>query len=46
MGRICASVLRNGSKVTFRWMPWLFDIQYWLITKFAPIRWLFHHLGY
>ena len=27
-------------------MPWLFDIQYWLITKFAPTRWLFHHLGY
>ena len=46
MGKICAAVLRNGSKVTFRWMPWLFDIQYWLITKFAPTRWLFHHLGY
>jgi UDP-glucose 4-epimerase len=46
MGRICASVLRSGSKVTFRWMPWLFDAQYWLITKFAPVRWLFHHLGY
>ena len=27
-------------------MPWLFDVQYWLITKFAPTRWLFHHLGY
>lgn len=46
MGRISAAVLRNGSKVTFRWMPWLFDVQYWLITKFAPTRWLFHHLGY
>jgi UDP-N-acetylglucosamine:LPS N-acetylglucosamine transferase len=46
MGKICAAVLRNGSKVTFRWMPWLFDIQYWLITKFAPARWFFHHLGY
>ena len=46
MGKICAAVLRNGSKVTFRWMPWLFDIQYWLITKFAPTRWLFHHIGY
>jgi UDP-glucose 4-epimerase len=46
MGKICAAVLRNGSKVTFRWMPWLFDIQYWLITKFAPARWLFHHIGY
>jgi UDP-glucose 4-epimerase len=46
MGRICASVLRNGSQFTFRWMPWLFDVQYWLITRFAPARWLFHHLGY
>ena len=46
MGKICAAVLRNGSKVTFRWMPWLFDIQYWLITKFAPARWTFHHIGY
>ena len=46
MGRISAAVLRNGSKVIFRWMPWMFDIQYWLITKFAPTRWLFHHLGY
>jgi UDP-glucose 4-epimerase len=46
MGKISASVLRNGSKFTFRWAPWLFDVQYWLITKFAPARWLFHHLGY
>jgi UDP-N-acetylglucosamine:LPS N-acetylglucosamine transferase len=27
-------------------MPWLFDVQYWLITKFAPTRWLAHHLSY
>ncbi len=46
MGKLSAAVLRNGSKLTFRWMPWLFDVQYWLITKFAPARWLFHHLGY
>ncbi len=46
MGKLSAAVLRDGSKVTFRWMPWLFDVQYWLITKFAPARWLFHHIGY
>jgi UDP-glucose 4-epimerase len=46
MGKLSATVLRNGSKVVFRWAPWLFDVQYWLITKFAPTRWLFHHLGY
>ena len=46
MGRICSSAVRDGSRFTFRWMPWLFDIQYWLITKFAPTRWLMHHLSY
>ena len=38
--------LRGGSHFTFRWAPWLFDVQYWLITKFAPTRWLAHHLIY
>ncbi len=46
MGRISSSVARDGSRFTFRWMPWLFDLQYWLITKFAPTRWLMHHLSY
>jgi len=46
MGRILTAVVRGGSKVTFRWMPWLFDLQYWLITKFAPTRSLAHHLNY
>ncbi len=46
MGRISSSVARDGSRFTFRWLPWLFDVQYWLITKFAPTRWLTHHLGY
>jgi UDP-glucose 4-epimerase len=46
MGRIVSAVVRGGSRVTFRWMPWLFDVQYWLITRFAPTRWLAHHLSY
>jgi UDP-glucose 4-epimerase len=46
MGRLTTAIVRGGSKVTFRWMPWLFDIQYWLIAKFAPTRWLAHHLNY
>jgi UDP-glucose 4-epimerase len=46
MGKLAAAILRNGSKATFRWAPWIFDAQYWLITKFAPTRWLFHHVGY
>jgi UDP-glucose 4-epimerase len=46
MGKLLSGVVRGGSRVTFRWMPWLFDVQYWLITKFAPTRWLAHHLMY
>jgi UDP-glucose 4-epimerase len=46
MGRIVSAVVRGGSRFTFRWTPWVFDIQYWLIAKFAPTRWLAHHLNY
>jgi UDP-glucose 4-epimerase len=46
MSRLYSSVVRGGSRVSFRWMPWLFDIQYWLITKFGPTRWLAHQLSY
>jgi UDP-glucose 4-epimerase len=45
-GRIVAAIVRGGSRFTFRWMPWVFDLQYWLLTRFAPTRWLAHHLGY
>lgn len=46
MGALLSAVVRGGSRFTFRWAPWLFDIQYWLITKFGPTRWLAHHLMY
>jgi len=46
MGKILSAVVRSGSRFTFRWTPWMFDLQYWLITKFAPTRWLAHHLNY
>ncbi|HEX5593012.1 MAG TPA: NAD-dependent epimerase/dehydratase family protein [Solirubrobacterales bacterium] len=45
MGKLAAVVLRNGSKITFRWVPWIYDAQYWLITSFAPTRWLFQRIG-
>jgi len=45
MGKLAASVLRAGSKITFRWAPWVYDAQYWLITTFAPTRWLFQRIG-
>jgi UDP-glucose 4-epimerase len=46
MGALLSAIVRGGSRFTFRWTPWLFDLQYWLITKLAPTRWLAHHLMY
>jgi UDP-glucose 4-epimerase len=46
MGKMLSAVVRGGSRFTFRWANWLFDLQYWLISKFAPTRWLAHHLLY
>jgi len=46
MGRLHAAVIRGGSHIVFRWAHWMFDFQYWLVAKFAPTRWLAHHLMY
>jgi UDP-glucose 4-epimerase len=46
MGKLLSMIVRGGSRFTFRWAHWMFDIQYWLITKFGPTRWLAHHLMY
>lgn len=40
MGRIPTMVLRENSEFMFRWLPWLFDLQYRLFMDFAPTRWL------
>jgi UDP-glucose 4-epimerase len=40
MGPILTKVLRENSAFMFQWLPWLFDIQYWLFMYFAPTRWL------
>jgi UDP-glucose 4-epimerase len=40
MGPILTRVLRDNSRVLFRWAPWLFELQYLLLMYFAPTRWL------
>ena len=40
MGGILTSVVRDSSVVTFKWFPWIFEIQYWLLMKIPPTRWL------
>ncbi|HWC86024.1 MAG TPA: glycosyltransferase, partial [Solirubrobacteraceae bacterium] len=44
MGPLLTKVLRENSAFMFRWIPWLFDIQYWLFMYFAPTRWLTQRL--
>ncbi|MEI7560104.1 MAG: glycosyltransferase [Actinomycetes bacterium] len=39
MGGVLTSVVRDGSEVTFKWFPLLFEIQYRLFMKFPPTRW-------
>jgi UDP-glucose 4-epimerase len=44
MGPLLTKVLRENSAFMFRWLPWLFDIQYWLFMYFPPTRWLAQRL--
>ncbi len=46
MGRFITWILRDGSWVAFNWIPWAFEVQYFLLTRFAPTRWLTSRLGY
>ncbi len=38
-------VVRDGSWVSFNWLPWLFEAQYFLLARFPPTRWLALRLG-
>ncbi len=40
MGPVLTKVLRENSAFMFRWVPWLFDLQYSLFMYFPPTRWL------
>jgi UDP-glucose 4-epimerase len=40
MGPVLTKVLRENSAFMFRWLPWLFDLQYSLFMYFPPTRWL------
>jgi UDP-glucose 4-epimerase len=46
MGTVVTKVLRENSAFMFRWLPWLFDLQYSLFMYFRPTRWLAKRLLY
>lgn len=39
-GALVEAVGRGGSETILIRTPWLFDLQYWLVNRFAPTRWL------
>jgi UDP-N-acetylglucosamine:LPS N-acetylglucosamine transferase len=44
MGPVMTHFLRENSEFMFRWVPWLFDLQYRLFMNFGPTRWLSRRL--
>src|SRR6476661_3931686 len=46
MGVVLTKVLRENSAFMFKWLPWLFDIQYSLFMYFPPTRWLAKRMLY
>jgi UDP-glucose 4-epimerase len=45
MGRLMTLLIRDGSWLSFNWLPWLFEAQYFLLTRFPPTRWLALQIG-
>jgi nucleoside-diphosphate-sugar epimerase/UDP-N-acetylglucosamine:LPS N-acetylglucosamine transferase len=45
MGSVFSAAVSGGSRVIFRWLPWLFELQYLSLTL-APTRWLAQRLLY
>ncbi|MCW3000010.1 MAG: glycosyltransferase [Solirubrobacterales bacterium] len=44
-GPVARFFVRNGAEVVLRRLPWLFDLQYGLIARFAPTRALMRRLA-
>jgi UDP-glucose 4-epimerase len=40
MGRLMTAIVRDGSWFAFNWFPALFSVQYYLLTRVPPVRWL------
>lgn len=45
MGRIFRAMIRSGQETVLRRLPWLFEIQYWLVSRFAPTRRVLRVIG-
>jgi UDP-N-acetylglucosamine:LPS N-acetylglucosamine transferase len=44
-GPVARFVVRSGAELVLGRLPWLFDLQYWLIARFGPTRALMRRLS-
>lgn len=44
-GKAVSALVRSGAETVLRRLPWLFELQYWLIQTFPPTRWFSQRLG-
>jgi UDP-N-acetylglucosamine:LPS N-acetylglucosamine transferase len=44
-GPVARFVVRSGAELVLGRLPWLFDLQYWLIARFPPTRALMRRLS-
>jgi processive 1,2-diacylglycerol beta-glucosyltransferase len=40
MGRVLRQVVQDGYRVQLRFLPWSYDVVYWLLEHVPPVRWL------
>src|SRR4051794_41665859 len=45
MGPIVRAAIRSGAETVLQRLPWLFEIQYWLVSTFGPTRRLAQAIG-
>src|SRR4051794_41945639 len=45
MGPIVRAAIRSGAETVLQRLPWLFEIQYWLVSTFGPTRRLVQAIG-
>ena len=45
MGKVIGAIVRDNARVVLQRAPWVFDLQYWLLTHFPPAGWLASTVG-
>jgi UDP-N-acetylglucosamine:LPS N-acetylglucosamine transferase len=45
MGRIFRALVRSGQETVLRRLPWVFEVQYWLVSRFGPTRAVLRAIG-